>query len=250
MIKYFCFALIFCLIHGAVASIPEKDLRVIQGALLPENDPLKARLDAFFSQKRWTFSSKSMKEGGFTSCKPRPFSLVIVTRHPDFPGYLFKICLDVQRVPSNKEDYFLWKKRVDGIENIRRYVTEKGWQETFAMPRKWIYLLPDLPKCPKGYIPKSSILIVEDVGLVSEDENKKLWSSDQITETQLYRLYWVLKHCLLGDCTIITNIPLTHTGKIAFIDTQIWGSKEINWDYLNKALSPKNRAYWKKITGQ
>lgn len=220
-------------------------------SLLAGNDcPYKEKLDAFFSQNRHTFNEKSMKKAGFDEIKIRKFTRLIVTRHPDFAGLIFKLYLDTQRYYKGVPEEDNWKARIKGITGVRQIVEKKGWQPFFKIPQKWLYELPSYPKCPSGYLEKKSILVEEDVGLVSSQENKRLWKSNFITFEHLEHLYTILSSLELRDCSKIHNIPITKDGRIAFIDTQSFEAGEVDYSQLNEALNEVNKNFWMQLTHQ
>src|SRR5437879_3358110 len=63
--------------------------------LLPIEHPFKPRLDAIFSQARIIENASTLVDAGFSIIAgPMPISFIVVARHPEFPGYVFKIYLD------------------------------------------------------------------------------------------------------------------------------------------------------------
>jgi hypothetical protein len=218
--------------------------------MIAEDHPIKQDLDAFFSQERWIFNEKTLKSAGFSSYNPRKFSRVVVAKHDLFPGYVFKMYMDVQRYQSGVPEWELWALRVEGSNLVREILTDMGWDDWMKTPHKWIYCLPAEPKPPKGYVPKRYILVQEDMDLLSAEENVAKWGSDEITHELLDKLYYVLKTAGLYDCAKIHNVPFAKDGRIAFIDTQGFNSDEVSWEGMNNYLNKDNRAYWLKITRQ
>lgn len=67
----------------------------------------------------------------------------------DERGLFFRTASDIKKMPK-------------GAELIAKIIEKNGFQEIFKVPKKWIYVLPDQPKAPKGYMQKKSILVEED----------------------------------------------------------------------------------------
>lgn len=215
--------------------------------LLPNDHPAKPTLDAIFSSSRVLKNLESLVEAGFVKSRHRKFSHLIVTRHPDLPGYIFKIYLDSQRFHSMKPEYELWKLRIQGANLIRQEIINRGLTSEMKVPQKWIYILPDEPAPNHDYYPKYTILFEEDMDLIPSEENYALWESDQITPEFLTTVYHLLKDLGLQDCAKPDNIPFSQDGKIAFIDTQSYGFKSVRFKKLTKYLSESNQQFWKEL---
>ena len=218
--------------------------------LIPEDHPIKERLDAFFGRKRVSFHENSLKEAGFSNYTPREFTRLIVAKHPEFPGYIFKIYLDVQRYYHSRPEWYFWVMRVRGANLIRKEVEEKGWQHLFKVPQKWIYVLPSSPKAKKGYLAKETILVEEDMELLDRSENKAAWKSERVNRNFLVSLYHILHKFELLDCAKIDNIPFAQDGRVAFVDTQTFYAGYVEWDSLNRHLNRESRAFWVWLTRQ
>ena len=245
-------AFFFCLLATHLSLVATKGdlIERIGPYLMPENHPIKTKLDTFFTQSRWTFNEKTMEAGGFLNVHPQKFSRAIVTKHPEFSGYVFKVYLDTQRYYLDLPEGEIWARRAEGANCVREVIERMGVHAMMKAPVKWIYRLPDQPKVPKGYIPKRFILVQEDMELVSNEENRKLWKSDFITPELLDKVHYVIKEVGLLDCANVNNIPFSVDGKIAFIDTQTHHATKVFWDSLNRHLNEENRRYWKEITNQ
>jgi hypothetical protein len=143
----------------------------VEPYLLPEDHTLKPLLDAIFSKSRANLSLKTMKKAGFVEAHPRRWTHLIVTTHPDVPGYVFKIYLDAQRYYNGIKEYEQWLKRIKGVHLIRDEIERRGWQDTFKTPKKWIYILPAEPSPPKEFIRKDFILVEEDMNIFDHKKN-------------------------------------------------------------------------------
>ncbi len=232
-------------------SIDGIDLSVLKQGhpyVLPKNHPIHASLDALFLQSRAILNLKTLKKAGFQASKPRKFTKLIIAKHPSFPGYLFKLYLDAQRHYKDLPEYYYWAARIEGAQLIRKCIKEHHWQEHFKVPHKWIYVLPKAPKKFKSYPIKHTILVEEDMTLFSDKENKALWKSDFVNAEILDRVFTILKATGLYDGAKPDNMPFSIDGKIAFVDTQTFGRKDVRYEKLTPHLSEQNQAYWKALT--
>lgn len=233
----------------ADAKQPSKeDLVLISPYLMPQDHPIKPFLDHLFSSSRVIFNLKTLERAGFDKIKPRKFTELIVTKHYALPGYVFKLYLDTQRYHKNRPEYYYWMLRAKGAKQISKNIKEHHLEAMFKVPQKWIYALPERPKPSKDYYPKYYILVEEDMAILSDHDNQELWGSDYVSTHLLDNLFFLLKKLGLQDCAKPDNIPFSSDGRISFIDTQTFGSKEIYYEKLTSYLSDTNQAYWKAIT--
>lgn len=215
---------------------------------LPEDHPIRPILDQIFSYYRVTLSIKSMKKAGFIHPKPRKWTHLIVTKHPDLPGYIFKLHLDAQRHYKKKPEYIHWIKRIQGAHAIDKKIQKYHWEHLFKVPEKWIYPLPEEPSPPKEFIRKNFILVEEDMDIFDDKENYGKWRSDWITADKLDSIYIILEELGLHDCAKPDNIPFSKDGRISFIDTETTQEWPVLYKKLTHYLSPPMRSYWKHLT--
>ena len=219
--------------HGTSANIEKQ-------YLLPEDHPAKASLDTIFSFDDVLESLDTLKVAGFIAPELRPKQLVIGV-HPCLKGYLLKLYLNENPIDEDAQ----WLKRIDGAQLIQSAITRLGYQSMMSVPKKWIYIIPDKKMMGKK---KRSLLVVEDMHLVSSDDNAYFYQN-QVTCKQLEALVRIFIECRLVDSLIIDNVPLTKNGKISFIDTEHAGKSLLIWMRINKFakyLSPEMSKYWKK----
>ncbi len=214
--------------------------------LLPENHPIKCNLDAIFSRKRPLLSIETMKKAGFANPKPRKFTHLIVTSHPDLSGYIIKAYLHAQRPVKRKPEHYFWMLRIKGAQAIREEIAARGWEDIFAVPKKWIYVLPPDPSLPSEYSQKYFILVEEDMRLCSSEKNLQKWK--QADRQLLGKVYVLLEHLGLHDCAKPDNIPFSLSGKIAFIDTQTFNEWPVAFEKMGRYLSPEMKEYWNELT--
>lgn len=221
-------------------NISHETLKQVYPYLLPDDHPIKSRLDWFFSQFRVTEDEESLKKANFTSTSVRYYSEVVVTTHPLFEGYVFKISLDSVDRPNYITKFV---SRAKGSRAVRNYIEKTKTEELFTAPRKWIYLLP--PVASK-YIAKDCLLIAEEIDILSLDESAELWQSPSLPTSTLDAVAKILQELGLSDSIGPHNIPFTRDNKIAFIDTDgiYWWPTPSRFPILGNYLSPENKEYW------
>lgn len=214
----------------------------------PETHPLKETLDAIFSNSRVIFSEESMRSAGFINPKPQKHTQMIVTKHPDLPGLIIKTYFDCQRYFEKMREDEHWLQRIEGARLIQELVNDHGWQDHFKIPKKWIYPLPVYPEPSKKFQGKYFILVEEDMDLCDSAANKVLWGSAFVTPELLDQVYFIVTELGLYDSPSPDNLPFSHDGKLAFIDTQYFYIWPIGYRKLNSVLSKEMLRYWKSIT--
>jgi len=178
---------------------------------------------------------------------PRKFTRLIVSTHPDLKGYIVKVYLDTQRYYKQKPEYFWWKKRIEGAKAISAFIEKNGLNHLYKLPKKWIYQLPKSPAAPLEFEAKNTILVQEDMQLLSTEENKRQWKSERVTSLLLNSLKMILCEIGLKDCCNIDNIPFAKDGRIAFIDTQSFNEDKPPLKRLKKFLGEKQKVWWERI---
>jgi len=229
------------------SHISKKVWNRIQTFLLPEDHPAKPILDQLFKQARATLSVKSMKKAGFQNPIPRKWTHLIVTKHPNVPGIVFKLYLDAQRYFKGKKEYEHWLERIQGVNLIKGEVAKRGWENQFKTPKKWIYILPKDPAPPKEFYRKDCILVEEDMDLYDDKANEALWKSENVTKEFLINFYTLLEELGLHDCAKPDNAPFSKDGKIAFIDTQTFFRWPVLYKKMTSYLSKEMQKFWKGL---
>lgn len=215
--------------------------------LLPDAHPIKPFLDALFSSSRVTLNLKTLQEAGFNFSKPRKFTNLIIASHPLLPDYIFKLYLDAQRYHKDKSEAHFWMLRIDGAHKVRQEIESNGLEDLIKVPQKWIYRLPKDPAPSVGYMTKHTILVEENMQLLSAEENEAIWKSSLITPRHLLAVYLILTKVGLADCAKPDNMPFSIDGRIAFIDTQTHGRK-VPLNRLSSWLSRENQVIWEHLT--
>lgn len=105
----------------------------VQPYLLPENHPVKYKLDRLFTSARITLNGESLRLAGFENHIAGLYSGAVVTRHPKVKGYYFKMFTDdsPQRV-----DWQQWVTRIQGAQSVKNAIALKGYKKMFKVPEK------------------------------------------------------------------------------------------------------------------
>lgn len=219
----------------------------VQNYLMPDDHPAKATLDQIFSNSRAFADQESMLLSGFTPAEPQHHTQIIVTSHPMLQGYIIKAYLDSQQYHSGKPEHYYWIKRAIGARLIQEFITVREYDHLFKVPQKWIYLLPDEPSPPQGYLRKMFILVEEDMHIFNDKKNEKLWGSKCVTKELLKGLFTIITELELFDCAKPSNCPFSIDGKVAFVDTQSYQKGFVKYYKLTPLLSPDMKSYWEKL---
>lgn len=221
-------------------TISESVWLQVQPYMLPEDHPIKAKLDALFSQPNIIDDPGTFYLAGFHMLRPANIRRIIVATHGDLNGYIFKIFLDNQNI-STEWEHFL--KRVLGARLIRETIEEKDYTASFKVPYKWIYIIPNKTEGRKF------LLVSEDMELLPHLDNKVTWKN-QMTYEQVYMLWDIFETCGLYDSVYIHNVPFSKDLKITFVDTEQFHHWPVPYKKLNKFFSKAKSKFWKKITSQ
>lgn len=230
-------------------NISEEEWQKAYPFLLPEDFEIKHKLDEIFSRStRVTFNSHSLTKAGFTTGNEQKYSLVVVTRHKELPGYIFKLYLDNEKYKSEDRARYLLTKRALGASLIKNYIDEHDLSHIFQVPKKWIYLLPEVEKPLKKYSYKNFIIVEEEMDILEKNANKRAWK-EKVTKEILLNLYQMVKEIGLVDCMKIDNIPFATNGKVSFVDTEaMTTSRPVTYKRLKKSLSHDKKEFWHSLT--
>lgn len=233
---------------GYARYIPKKIFERVEAYLLPLDHPLKEKLDTIFSKGIVLEGMKSLVAAGFQKTKPQPTTKLIFTRHPLFPGYVFKLYLNEQKFFYKRPEYETWIQRVRGVRLLEAEISQKGWQAYFKVPQKWIYPLPEkIFAMMKGRWVKRFILVEEEMDILTSNENRRCWHDGTIKTERVDQLYYLVTRVgLRGGCKL-DNIPLCRDGRIAFIDTENHFSWPVPYYRLYSHVQGKMAKHWKKL---
>ncbi|CRX38358.1 hypothetical protein [Estrella lausannensis] len=229
------------------SNVSERIWKETSPYFLPEDNPASSILLKIFQKKRATLNSEALKKAGFTSIKTQPYTKVTTATHPTMPTLFFKLYFDSQKQIKKREDHVHWLARIRGAELIGAVIHEMKWDDSFKVPRKWIFPLPKEPAPPSIFGAVRFILVEENMKILSEDENLAAWKGPLVTEKLLDRLYFLVSKLGLSDCLVPHNIPFSYDNKVAFIDTEIYMSFHILYKSFARYLSPEMAAYWESL---
>jgi hypothetical protein len=213
---------------------------------LPENHPIKAKLDKIFSDSRVTHNVQTLADAGFLHPTPQPWSHVTVTGHIKLKGYLVKLYTDDI---LGVEDWIKWIERITGAQAIKEAIERHGFQSLFVVPKKWIYPLPAEPSSA-GRLRKNFILVVEKLDILKDDKSRVAWK-EAMTKGRLNAIYIMLQELGLYDVVYAQNLPFCkHSNTQAFIDTEKHHTWPIRFNSLKPYLSLMMQVYWDQLIQQ
>jgi hypothetical protein len=206
--------------------------------LLPLDHPIKEKLDAIFSKSRAIQNQKTLTDAGFIILGARPISFIIVARHPEVPGYIFKLYLDTELRKKKGVAHWEWlTRRCVGAKKIKEVIKKKKLRH-FIVPDKWLYILPQDPVSQESQ--QQPVLLVETY--IELGENSELVWKTRIKPKHLDELYKIYKSGY-GSVHVPGNIPYTKNGKFAFIDTES-PKRDPNVKVVKRYLSKDMQEYW------
>lgn len=217
--------------------------------LLPENHPVKPKLDRLFSRSRVTLTNKTFKEAGFKRNRIGRFSRVMASSNPELPGVFIKAFADTELYVTI--DWYKWIHRIEGSKAVRACLHSHNYQHKFKVPHKWIYPLPADPSPPNSekYLRKNFILVAEDMQIYEHEKNNDLYKK-KITTEQLDALYTILQEVGLWDSCYAFNIPFSKDGKLAVVDTEYFHKWPVPFEKFTKYFSKSKAKYWEKLIKQ
>lgn len=151
----------------------------VQPYLLPEDHPIKSKLDKFFAKDRWIESMASLEKSDFVCMKHKAWDNIIVAKHKKLPGYVVKLYTDDQ---CGVDARGLLLQRVRGALHIQSIIdAHEGYADMFKVPRKWLFPVPNA-EWTAVYDRKQFILITEDMNIVGAE--KKLSTLEKFENKQ------------------------------------------------------------------
>jgi hypothetical protein len=216
----------------------EKMRKRISPYLLPQDHPIKEKLDAIFSQSRVTQNYKSFTDAGFAILSVGPKSYVIVARHPECPGYIFKLYFDSEQRTHGGIAHWVWlTRRCVGAKKIKATI-KKHKLKYFTVPDKWLYILPHFPLSQE---PNPEPFILVETYFDLHEDSARIWKT-RVKHKHLYELYTIYKSGY-GSSEVVKNVPYTKKGKFAFVDTESPKRKPY-LKRVKKYLSKEMQEYW------
>lgn len=222
-------------------NVSEEFWDSIMPYFLPENHPIKSKIDKIFGKRSVTKNSRTITKAGFYSGRPGEYSKVVVSGHSALKGYIVKMYLDSNAQVNEGEKF---RERITGAEKIKHTIESCGFHDVLKVPQKWIYPIPTFAE--SGISPKQFILIAEDVHPYSHDRSLHHWKN-KITQRQLKAVWTILTIVGLPDCAYAFNIPFCRDGKLAFLDTEQWGLWPVRYGRMHCYLKGDGLAYWRDL---
>lgn len=225
-----------------MASIKKPILHTTSSHMLPRKHALRPILDKIFHSPRVMKNATSFAKAGFITIDIRHHNHMRVARHPELPGYLVKLFLHSESPKSKKAmNNMNFRQRCASADIIRRLITKHAITH-FTVPDKWVYA-PPFSKKRTG--PRSLVLVVTDMNIVSYKETEKAWKTE-ITPEHLRELILIKRKVSLSQ-TIPENIPYTKEGTFAFIDTEkrTWHTQK-----MGQYFSTDMQTYWQTLRTQ
>lgn len=222
---------------------------IVANYMMPNNHPIKEKLDQIFSASRVFCNLNSMQAAGYAPTTPQRNSQLIVTRHPAFKGFVFKAYLDTQSYFQKEPEYLHWVKRVKGANSIRQSIKKHHYRHLFKVPKKWLYFLPDTPSPPKQCLRKLFVLVEEDMNICDKIENNKIWKSETVTKEFLNAFFTIITDVGLRD-TSPANCTFSRDGRIAFVDTESCDRSPVKHEPVLRCLTKKMQKHWLNLFQQ
>ena len=88
-----------------------------------------------------------------------------------------------------------------------------------------------------------AVLLVEDMQLVSKEENLRAWK--EMNKEQLRELFLIIRDAG-GSSYRADNIWMSRNGKFSFVDTE-YPKKEGNFATVARFLSKENKQFWNNL---
>ena len=171
----------------------------------------RSNLSNLFRDPGMLDSRSTWRAAGFDVMDRSDPGKVMVARHADVRGYLFK----KYSLESSKDEHENFPRRIEGARRVRGLIAARQLRGVIA-PEKWLLKLPEAFSA-RGRSPH--VLIAQELPLLDYDATKRAYGD--ISKETLYDLCVVL-HAFKGLDSIAKNLPFTTDGRIAFIDTEHW----------------------------
>ncbi|WP_154017865.1 hypothetical protein [Candidatus Protochlamydia phocaeensis] len=213
---------------------------------LPENHPIKPKLDRMFSATRVTKDPESFKKAGFKRYRPGRKSHIMASSHPELNHFFIKAFPDTDVMI--KADWQKLIGRIEGARAVKASIASHGYKSMFKVPNKWLYPLPEHPSPPNNsrYLRKNFILVAENMRILENKKNDKAYKHKMTTQL-LDAIYILINEVGLSDSVYAFNIPFCKDGKIAFIDTEDHHRWPIPWHKLGNYLSSDMQKHLERL---
>lgn len=220
----------------------EEEWALVKPYLLPYDSDLRKKLDLIFSDEHVIKNERTLQMNHFTIASWKGKNNILVAKNSNVKNYVFKLFLDSQGVPH---EWYHYIKRIEGSLAIGKMIASKGFEASFKVPKKCLYLLPKAQTKREGSL---FILVAEKIQLKSAEENRKKWKSSKLNETFLKQVYTLINELGLIDSVYIDNIPFSKDGKVAFVDTEHYNVFPVNFKKLEHYLHPTKKKIWAEMS--
>jgi hypothetical protein len=221
--------------------IDEGIWEIVKPFLIPKEHPLKKKLDKIFQKAdfRITQNTESLKRAGFRSAtKDNHYSGAEVLMHNGLKSHIIKLYTDESCEPNATGRLLA---RILGAHFANLAIINHNQQKNYAVPRKWLYPIPESPPAPFGTLPKQFLLVAEKLSLA--DKNSSWWRNS--ASPLFLNTFWIIiTEAGLSDCTNISNSPRTKDGRIGFIDTEVYHAWPVLYHRLLRYLTGSNYNHW------
>lgn len=215
----------------------------VEPYLLPENHPLKGRMDRIFSKSRVLANEKSLTKAGFVWPKKEvSHSGIYPTQHEKIKKFYVKILTDEQDIA----DWRQWVNRAQGARDIRNSIDAHHYERVFKVPKKFIYPLPEKPETTPDVKRKNFVLLSEDMKIVDHDLNRELYRN-RVTKILLNAIYEIVTELGLADSLFIHNLCWAKDGRLAFVDTERHHCWPVVYRRYFRILSAPMLDHWKLL---
>jgi hypothetical protein len=222
--------------------LPMPVWQAAQPYLLPWDHPIRKKLDKIFTASRAITNVAAFEKAGF-KFRLRNNRQMIVAKHRDLKNYVVKVYLD----DCPCEEWTPFIKRIIGSQIIRASIEQNHFEKQLKAPQKWLYPLPNA-HFPNTGIPRFFVLVAEDMHIANPDKNRLKYMHSMTRET-MWALFVVLSQNLLFDSTFIDNVPFSEDERLAFVDTEHYGSAfPMRYFRLTPYFSPGMQHFWNELT--
>lgn len=205
------------------------------------DDPARLDLGALFRHADMFDSRRAWGAAGFHVIARDNDGKIMVARHPQVAGLLFKkYTSDLPEKDQTKN----YERRLEGSNRLRGFADSRRFSR-IVVPHKWLLKLPH----PFSRRETSHVLVVEQLDLLADRQTKAAYRS---IDPGLLAELCVVLHRFRGMDSIAKNLPFTADGRIGLIDTEHW-DRSTSKPYLyrvGKHLSRDRNSLAKKIFGQ
>jgi hypothetical protein len=215
--------------------------RMINPYLLPTDHPAYSAMGTIFSHSGIIKNKKSVRKAGFKILFSQKKSHIYVLKHPLLRGYLLKVYLDSERkIPKGMPGWKRLTMRCVVAEKIKSIIAKHNFR-CFIVADKWVYPIP-----ADGFGSGSSqqqpvVLLAKDMNIYNSKTSAMAWRKRAGYET-MRELFEIFRRGY-GSAFLVGNLPYTHSGRFAFIDTE-FGKRRLPMVHLSRYFSPRMRTYW------